>query len=285
MRGVFVIGPDTGVGKTFVGAALAALLKERGIDVGVMKPAETGVEDPGAPRYSEDAARLVAAAGVDDSPELVVPYRLREPLAPSVAAELEGRVVSSKTVLSAYAELQSRHEFLIVEGAGGLAVRFNEGLDMVGLARALDLPRLIVSPTGLGAINGNVLTVEYARARGLSILGIVLNLRHRVPDLAERTNNPHIVARITGLPIYGPLDLLPPRGTSKRRKIGPRSKPFGRHAPGSSRPLPGLRPWGRGSSTIIVRPSDAGACPRRIRLERGEASREVMPSISSKLSR
>jgi dethiobiotin synthetase len=172
-----------------------------------MKPAETGVEDPEAPRYSADAARLAAAAGVDDSPDLIVPYRLREPLAPAVAAELEGRGISTEVVLSAYAELERRHEFLIVEGAGGLAVPFNEDLGMAGLARALDLPLLVVSPTGLGAINGTVLTVEYARARGLKVLGTVLNLRQKVPDIAERTN-PDVISRLTGLPTYGPLDLL-----------------------------------------------------------------------------
>lgn len=172
-----------------------------------MKPAETGVEEPHAPRYSADAARLVTAAGVDDPPDLVVPYRLREPLAPAVAAELEGCKISSEVVLSAYAELQSRHELLIVEGAGGIAVPFNEELDMAGLARALDLPLLIVSPTGLGAINGSVLTVEYARSWGLGISGILLNLRGEVPDLAERTN-PRVIARLTGVPVYGPLDLL-----------------------------------------------------------------------------
>ena len=174
-----------------------------------MKPAETGVEDPEAPRYSADAARLAAAAGVDDPPDLVVPYRLREPLAPVVAAELEGRTVSTEVVLSAYVELSRRHEFLIVEGAGGIAVPFNEDLDMAGLIRSLDLPLLLVSPTGLGAINGCVLTVEYGHARGLEILGILLNLCRRVPDVAERTN-PDIIARLTGLPVYGPLDLLIP---------------------------------------------------------------------------
>lgn len=179
-----------------------------------MKPAETGVGDPRASRYSADAARLVTAAGVDDPPDLVVPYRLREPLAPAIAAELEGRKISSEAVLSAYAELQSRHEFLIVEGAGGLAVPFDEELDMAGLARALDLPLLIVSPTGLGAINGSVLTVEYARSRGLGLSGILLNLRRKVPDLAERTN-PRVIARLTGVPVYGPLDLLASMGDSE----------------------------------------------------------------------
>lgn len=174
-----------------------------------MKPAETGVEDPTAPRYSDDAALLAAAAGVDDSPDLVVPYRLREPLAPAVAAELEGREISAEAVLSAYVELSRRHEFLIVEGAGGIAVPFNEDLDMAGLARALGLPLLVVSPAGLGAINGSVLTVEYARIRDLEILGILLNLRQKVSDLAESTN-PDVIARLTGLSTYGPLDLLAP---------------------------------------------------------------------------
>jgi dethiobiotin synthetase len=208
-----VTGTGTGVGKTFVGAALAALLRESGVDVGVMKPAETGVTYPYAPRYSADAALLAAAAGVDDPPELVVPYRLREPLAPAVAAELEGREISAQAVLCAHAELRRRHEFLVVEGAGGIAVPFNEDLAMAGLARALGLPMLVVSPTGLGAINGCVLTVEYARSRGLEILGILLNLRQKVSDTAESTN-PDVIARLTGLPVHGPLDLLiPERGT------------------------------------------------------------------------
>ena len=207
LRGIFIAGTGTGVGKTFVGAALAALIKERGLDVGVMKPAETGVENPCDSRYSADAALLAAAAGVDDPPDLVVPFRLREPLAPAVAAELEGRKVSLEVVLSAYAELCCRHDFLIVEGAGGISVPFGDGLDMAGLARALDLPLLVVSPTGLGAINGCVLTIEYARARGLEILGILLNLRQEVPDLAERTN-PGVIASLTGYPVYGPVDRL-----------------------------------------------------------------------------
>jgi dethiobiotin synthetase len=179
-----------------------------------MKPAETGVENPHAPHYSPDAARLAAAAGVEDSPDLVVPYRLREPLAPAVAAELEGREISAEVVLAAYAELQRRHEFLVVEGAGGIAVPLNGDLDMAGLALALGLPLLVVSPTGLGAINGSMLTIAYARARGLKVSGILLNLRGESPDLAELTN-PRVIAELTGVPIYGPLDLLLSTGTSE----------------------------------------------------------------------
>ncbi len=173
----------------------------------MMKPAETGVEDPEESRYSEDAARLVAAAGVDDPPELVVPYRLRHPLAPAVAAGLEGRGISREVVLTAHAELQLRHEFVFVEGAGGLAVPFDEELDMAGLALALGLPLLVVAPAGLGTINHGVLTVEYARARGLQVRAFLLNLCGTPPNLAESTN-PAVLARLTGIQVYGPVDRL-----------------------------------------------------------------------------
>lgn len=180
-----------------------------------MKPAETGVEDPRAPTYSADAALLATAAGVEDPADLIVPYRLREPLAPAVAAGLEGRKLSLEVVRTAYSELSRRHEFMIVEGAGGIAVPFNESLDMAGLASALGLPLLVVSPVGLGAINGCVLTVEYARGRGLEILGILLNLRGTPPDLAEQTN-PHVIARLTGVQIYGSLERLDRAGPLER---------------------------------------------------------------------
>lgn len=218
LPGVFVTGTGTGVGKTFIGAALAALLRERGVDVGVMKPAETGVGDPKAPRLSEDAARLAAAAGVDDPPDLVVPYKLRDALAPSIAAEREGREVSVEVVLAAQDELRRRHGFLIVEGAGGLAVPFGGGLDMAGLAGAMRLPLLVVAPAGLGVINHAVLTIEYAHASGLEVLGTLLNLRGSPPDLAERTN-PAVLARLTGLPVYGPVDKVRHEPSDERAAV------------------------------------------------------------------
>lgn len=201
--GVFITGTDTGIGKTYVACALAVLLRERGVDVGVMKPAETGVPAEWT-GYPEDAARLVGASGADDPPDLVCPYRLREPLAPAVAAELEGCRISIEEIRKAYAELSSRHELMIVEGAGGLAVPLNGEADMAGLAKELGLPLLVVAHASLGAINHSVLTVEYARQRGLETLGIVLNLCPEIPGPAERTN-PRTIANLTGRPVHGPL--------------------------------------------------------------------------------
>ncbi|HKK52634.1 MAG TPA: dethiobiotin synthase [Myxococcota bacterium] len=171
MRGLFVTGTDTGVGKTRVGCALARGLREAGVDVGVMKPAETGVPATGP----EDANALRAAAGVDDPIELICPLRFALPAAPEVAARAEDREAPLGPVHEAFETLSSRHAFMLVEGAGGLLVPFDAQTDMSDLARALDLPVLIVARAALGTINHTRLTLEAAEARGLDVLGVVIS--------------------------------------------------------------------------------------------------------------
>lgn len=204
MNGLFITGTNTGVGKTFVASALATVLRRGGLNVGVMKPIETGLDSLES-GHKSDAVRLADAARVEDAPDLICPYRLRMPLAPMVAAELEETNISLETILAAARILARRHDLLIVEGAGGLAVPINEELNMAGLAKALKLPILVIATAGLGTINDTVLTVEYARRRGLSILGVVINLLPRNPGLVERTN-PSAIATLTGLPVFGPLN-------------------------------------------------------------------------------
>ncbi len=171
MGGVFVTGTDTGVGKTVVACALARGLRAAGVDVGVMKPVETGVPASGP----EDALALRAAAGVDDPIELVCPLRFGLPAAPLVAARAEGREASLAPIREAFAALAKRHALMLVEGAGGLLVPFDERTDMADLARTLELPVLIVARTALGTINHTRLTLEAADARGLDVLGVVLS--------------------------------------------------------------------------------------------------------------
>jgi len=171
MRGLFVTGTDTGVGKTVVTCALARGLRAAGVDVGVMKPVETGVPAAGP----EDARALRDAGGVEDPIELICPLRFGLPAAPLVAARAEGREPSLAAIREAFAALAKRHALMLVEGAGGLLVPFDERTDMADLARALDLPVLIVARTALGTINHTRLTLEAADARGLDVLGVVLS--------------------------------------------------------------------------------------------------------------
>jgi len=171
VKGLFVTGTDTGVGKTLVGCAIAAALRARGVDVGVMKPVETGVGERGP----LDALALAEASGSGDPIELVCPQRFALAAAPSVAAAGEGRVVDLRAIRSAWARLRERHAFALVEGAGGLLVPLRDDYAMADLARAIGLPLLVVARGALGTINHTLLTLEVAERRGLAVAGVVVS--------------------------------------------------------------------------------------------------------------
>jgi dethiobiotin synthetase len=170
-RGLFVTGTDTGVGKTLVARALVRGLRERGVDVGVMKPVETGVGAAGP----LDAIALREAAGSPDPLELVCPFAFALPAAPTVAAAAEGRSIELPAIARAFAELASRHECMVVEGAGGLLVPLAKGTHMADLAGELGLPLLVVARATLGTINHTLLTLEAARTRALRVAGVVIS--------------------------------------------------------------------------------------------------------------
>lgn len=203
----FVTGTDTGVGKSVVTGALAAALRQRGIDCGIMKPVQTGALPSDGERYAPDAEYLRQVSGISDPIELICPQMFDEPVAPSVAAEAEGRAVDIPAIHAAFAALAARHEMLLVEGAGGLAVPLRDTYVMADLAHEMDLPLIIVARPALGTINHTVLTVEYARLKGLRIAGIVISGYPATPTLAERSA-PAEIERLTGVPILGLLPQL-----------------------------------------------------------------------------
>jgi dethiobiotin synthetase len=200
MRGLFVTGTDTGVGKTEVAVAIVAGWRARGLDVGAMKPAQSGVED-GLP---SDADRLRAAAGGTDPAGLVCPYSLRAPLAPAVAARLERMEISFDHLLSCAAELGRRHAALVVEGAGGLLVPLTDRETYADLAVALAMQVLVVARAGLGTVNHAALTCEALRARGLAVVGVVLNRAQAGADPSEPHNAAEI-ERLTGVRVLASL--------------------------------------------------------------------------------
>lgn len=200
MRGLLITGTDTGIGKTVVAGGLARLLADQGQKVGVMKPVETGCSEEGWPR---DAAFLVAAARVDDPMDRVVPCRYAEPLAPLVAARRQGGVVDVDAIRTAFGELTTKYDRLLVEGAGGLSVPLTEDVDTAQLAALLGLKVLIVARPGLGSLNHTFLTVHYARANGLPVIGVVISgFDPRTEDVAERTN-PEMIESICAVPLLG----------------------------------------------------------------------------------
>ena len=184
MAGLFVTGTDTDVGKTFVTRLLARGLRDAGVDVGVMKPAETGVP----PEGPMDARALIAAAGVDDPVELVCPLRFDLPAAPEASARFEGRSVELEPVLDAWTTLSARHDFMLVEGAGGLLVPFDAKLTMADLSARLDLPLLVVARASLGTINHTLLTLEACERRDRPVVGVVISHATGVLSEADEKN-------------------------------------------------------------------------------------------------
>ncbi len=202
-KGIFITGTDTGVGKTYVAAGLATALRLQGVNVGVMKPAETGCAVRKGRLVPSDALKLMRAAEVSDPLSLVNPCRFRKPLAPSVAAEMERKKVDPEEILDAYQQLSQRHEFMIVEGAGGIMVPLFERYTYLDLAQAMRLPVVIVARPGLGTINHSLLTVSVLKQRGFTVGGIVINYSDgRKRGLAEKTS-PSAIERLSDVHILG----------------------------------------------------------------------------------
>lgn len=196
MHGILVItGTGTGVGKTVVTAALAAVAPGR---VAVLKPAQTGV-GPGEPGDLADVARLAAPAAT------VELARYPDPLAPATAARRAGRpALTPAAAAAAAARLVDDHDLVLVEGAGGLLVRFSDDPPgtLADVAALLAAPVLVVAAAGLGTLNAAALTVEALRSRGLACAGVVIGAWPAAPDLAARENLRDLPA-VTGVPLLG----------------------------------------------------------------------------------
>jgi 8-amino-7-oxononanoate synthase/dethiobiotin synthase len=195
-RFVVVTGTDTGVGKTVVTAALAALAAGQGQRVAVVKPVQTGA----APGESGDLDEVRRLCGIADVHEYA---RFPEPLAPATAARrVAATPPSVRTIASRIRELSDR-DLVLVEGAGGLLVHLDAaGGTLADLAALLAAPVLVVTRAGLGTLNATALTCEHLRARRLRCLGVVIGTWPAAPDVAARCNLEDLPG-YTGAPLLG----------------------------------------------------------------------------------
>lgn len=179
-QGVVITGTDTGVGKTVVAAALAALWRALGDEVTYVKPVQSGTADG-----DDDAAGVGSLAGV----AVMTGLRLGPSLAPGVAARLAGEELGYPALVATIRAAAGPRVRLVVEGAGGLLVELgSDGTTLADLAAASGLPLLVVARPGLGTLNHTALTVEAIARRGLDFKGVVVNRYPDQPDLAARTN-------------------------------------------------------------------------------------------------
>ncbi len=191
MKGIFVTGTGTEVGKTFVSCAIARSLVQRGVNVGVMKPVASGgvwknIEGK-RQLVSEDAILLKFASHSKDPLSLINPICYQHPLAPYSAAKLERKTFSLNLILSAYKKIQQAHDFVIVEGIGGICVPLSKNLEVTDLIKKFKLPVIIVASSKLGTLNHTLLTYRTLTQNKIKTLGVIMN-HYNPKGLTDTTN-------------------------------------------------------------------------------------------------
>lgn len=224
MKGYFVTATGTDVGKTFVTALLVKKWRDSGIDAGYYKAALSGAELRNGTWVAGDADYVKTIANLPDTQEELVSYVYKEAVSPHLAARKEGNPVELSKVRTDFNAACSRHKFIFVEGSGGIIcpIRYDDPaaaptcdkpdakgnpqkLFLADIMQELKLPLLIVTTAALGSINACVLTVEYARARGLDIRGIIVNRYGMSGNFLMEDDNILMMQEMTGLPILAKI--------------------------------------------------------------------------------
>ncbi|MEV0173851.1 dethiobiotin synthase [Streptomyces sp. NPDC050803] len=199
MTVLVITGTGTEIGKTVTTAAVAATALASGRTVAVLKAAQTGLR----PQERGDAEECARLAGAVTTAELA---RYPDPLAPATAARRAGRApVRPHEIAEAAAKLATEHDLVLVEGAGGLLVRFDaQGGTLADAAELLGAPVVVVAPAGLGTLNSTELTARELRSRGLTLAGVVIGSWPDSPDLASRCNLADL-PEVADAPLLGAL--------------------------------------------------------------------------------
>ncbi|HMC49117.1 MAG TPA: dethiobiotin synthase [Solirubrobacterales bacterium] len=218
-KGFFVTGTGTDVGKTVVAAVLAHDLRRQGSTVAVFKPAVTGLEEASEP----DHALLRRAAGSEQSDDEIAPYRYGPPASPHLAAAEAGEEIDPARLRQTALAAGGGADVLVCEGVGGLLVPLTWRVEsLVGGQRAtytvrdlavdLGLPLVLAASPGLGTINQTLLTIEAARAAGLTVTAVVLTPWPKQPSAIESSNRETIEALgEVAVEVLPQLDLATPK--------------------------------------------------------------------------
>jgi dethiobiotin synthetase len=187
MKGVFVTGTDTEVGKTRISAGLLHCAAQMGWRAAGYKPVSAGVDALDGRWVNEDVHTLWAASSVALQLDEVGPCQLKQACAPHLAAQAEGRVIDREALEQGARQLAQRADVVVVEGVGGLCVPLGAQWDSSHLMCALNLPVVLVVGLRLGCINHALLTAECIVARHLHLVGWVGNTLD--PDMLYLQDN------------------------------------------------------------------------------------------------
>ncbi len=202
MKTYFIAGTDTGVGKTVVASAMASAFRLKGYRVGVMKPVACG--------SWEDSSLLKDAAQCTDSLTDITPLYFKNPLSPNVASKLEKKPASISAIRRSFAKLKKKYDVMIVEGCGGLLVPITERFFVADLIVLFDAEVVLVSRSGLGAINHSLLSLEALRHRGIKPLGVIFSRSQGGAMSIPEATNPEVVGKLGRTKILGVFPYMKP---------------------------------------------------------------------------
>ena len=208
MKGLFITGTDTGVGKTVVTGLLGRFFLDKGCNVITQKWIETGSSGLSSDISLHLSLMNMPKKNIKDYLPYVSSYVFRFASSPHLAARLEKKNIKPDKIKDSFKALSKNFDFVIVEGAGGALVPFNKRKLIIDIAQELGLPVLIVAGNKLGAINHTLLTVEALRKRKMKIIGIVFNNQSTGINRTVLENNPQIVKTLTNETVFGMLPRL-----------------------------------------------------------------------------
>ena len=213
IKGVFIIGIDTEIGKTTISAGLGNLLFQKGIKIGVMKPFATGIKIYSKDFKSHDAEILKKASSNEDNDDIINPYFYSIPTAPYLAKKIlkVNEEIDVGEILSKYKELEKRYEFTIVEGIGGLMVPLGKNFFVADLASIINVPVILIMSNKIGSINHIIMTYRLAMLYKLKIKGVIINNKWKFSNpLFKLINNnlQFIVEEMTGAKVLATIPYL-----------------------------------------------------------------------------
>lgn len=205
-KGLFIVGTDTDVGKTFITAGITYILRKNGYKAISFKPIQSGGILKDNKLISGDVAFVRQVADIREEDVVMNSYCLKEAVSPHIAAEKEKVEIHVDKIIDDYQRLKASYDYVIVEGAGGIVVPLiRERYYIYDLIQELNIPVLIVARAGVGTINHTALTAAYLKGRGIEIRGCIIN---QYGGSYFEKDNIEVIQKITGLKVFGMVDKL-----------------------------------------------------------------------------
>lgn len=205
---IFITATGTDIGKTYISALIVKSMRDAGLNCGYYKPVLSGVVEKNGKLIESDCNYVVKTANIPTSADDCVTYWWKEAVSPHLAAKRAGQEIDISKIKSDFEQKNKAYDYLLTEGAGGitcpLRLENNEKFLLKDLIKELGVSIIIVADAGLGTINSTLLTVEYARANGINIAGIILNNWN--PNSFMQQDNLKQVEYLTGIKVVATVE-------------------------------------------------------------------------------